>query len=214
MPDHNLEHRDFLSEVDKAWYTVVRRAAAIPGVQNQEYVQQTLQREANEVVPILPTAEQLELMMAEMHINARRTMQMCLLLVEEIKAIEEDPATISDSDNGDFTDNQVDDEQGTGIQFSPSQVEDFLQTLGHVEISSLGPDDTMCSICKEEYGEERGKTTGQASDADQGLPGEETSEYPVKLSCRHVFGDWCIRAWLLRQPASCPACRFQFLPVR
>lgn len=85
-------------------------------------------------------------------------------------------------------------EQGTGIQFSPSQVEDFLQTLGPVEISSLRTDDTKCSICKEEYGKVRGKSTGLVLDADQRLPGEETPEYPVKLSCRHVFGDWCIKA--------------------
>lgn len=192
---------------------VVRRAAAIPGVQTQVYVQQTIQREANEEVPILPTPEQLELMMAGMNINARRTMAMCLVIIEEIRAIEESTATISDSDDGDLVANQEDDELGTGVQFSPSQVDDFLQTLGRVELSSLGPDDMMCSICKEEYGEERGKTTGQASDADHRLPGEETPEYPVKLSCRHVFGNWCIKAWLLRQPASCPACRFQFLPV-
>lgn len=214
MPDHNLELPGFLSEADKAWYELVRRAATIPGIQTQEYVQQTIQREANEEVPILPTQEQLDLMMAEMDINARRRMQVCLLIIEEMRAIENDTDTIIDSAIYDFMDNQVDDEQETGIQFSPSQVEDFLQTLGHVEISSLGTDDTMCSICKENYGEERGKATGPASDADQRLPGEETPEYPVELSCRHVFGDWCIKAWLLRQPASCPACRFQFRPVR
>lgn len=192
---------------------VVRRAAAIPGVQIQVYVQQTIQREANGELPILPTPEQLELMMAGMDINARRTMAMCLVIIEEIRAIEESTATILISDVGDLMANQEDDELGTRVQFSSSQVDDFLHTLGRVEISSLGPDDMMCSICKEEYGEERGNTTGQASDADQRLPGEETPEYPVRLSCRHVFGNWCIKAWLLRQPASCPSCRFQFLPV-
>lgn len=58
MPVHNLEspvHRGFLSEADKAWYLVVRRVTTIPGVQTQVYVQQTIQREANGEVPILPT---------------------------------------------------------------------------------------------------------------------------------------------------------------
>lgn len=206
-------HRGFLSEADKAWYLVVRRAAAIR-VQTQVYLQQTIQREANGEVPILPTPEQLGLMVGEMDIDARQTMRICLMLIAEIRAIEENTATIIDSDNGDFMDDQADDEQGTGIQFSPSQVEDFLQTLVPEETSSLRTDDTNCSICKEKYGKERGNSTGLVSDADQRLLGEETPEYPVKLSCRHVFGGWCIKAWLLRQPASCPACRVQFRPVR
>lgn len=177
-------------------------------------MQQTIQREANGEVPILQTPEQLRLMVAEMDINARQTMRICLLLIAEIWAIEENTATIIDSDNGDFMEDQADDEQGAGIEFSPSQVEDFLQTLGPVETSSLGTDDKKCSICKDDYGNERGKSTGLVSDADERLPGGATPEYPVKLSCHHVFGDWCIKAGLLRQPASCPACRVQFRPVR
>lgn len=217
MPTNNLEstlHRDPLSEADRAWYLIVRRAAIIPEVQTQVYVQQTIQREVNGEVPILPTPEQLEQMTAHMNTHARWTMRTSLVLVEEIRASVEITATILANDDGDFIDYQADGEEGTGIRFSPSQVEDFLQTLSPVEISTLRTDDTKCSICKEEYGKERGKSTNLVSDADQRLPGEETSEYPVKLSCRHVFGDWCIKAWLLRQPASCPTCRFQFGPVR
>lgn len=214
MPVHNQVVRDFHFEADKAWYLVVRRAANIPGVQSQVYVQETMQREANGEVPILPSPEQIELLEAEMTTNSRRIMQMCLSLIREIRAIEENTATSVDIHSGDFMDNQVDYEQETGIQFSLSQVEEFLQTLGPVEISSLSTDDMKCSICMEEYGKERGNITGPASDAEQRLPGEETPEYPLKLSCRHVFGDWCIKTWLLRQPASCPACRFQFRPVR
>lgn len=213
MPVYNQVVRDFHIEADKAWYLVIRRAANIPGVQNQIYVQETMQREANGEVPILPTLEQTELIMAEMNTNSRRIMQMCLSLIREIRDIEENTATIIDSDNVDFMYDQVDYEQETGIQFSLSQVEDFLQTVCPVEISSLGTDDTECSICMEEYGKERGNITGPASDAEQRLLGEETPEYPLKLSCRHVFGDWCIKTWLLKQP-SCPTCRFQFRPVR
>lgn len=136
-------------------------------------MQQAIQREGNGEVPILLTPEQLGLMMAEMDTNARWTMRICLVLIEEIRAIEENTATIIDSDNGDFMDDQAYYEQGTGIQFSPSQVEDFLQTFVPVEISSLRTDDTKCSICKEEYSKERGKSTGLGSDADQRLPGEK-----------------------------------------
>lgn len=78
-----------------------------------------------------------------------------------------------------------------------------------LEISTLETDEVHCSICKAEYGTDRGEIYG-AEPADQGLFGEEAPEYTVKLSCGHVFGD---KKWLLEQPASCPICRFQFKPV-
>lgn len=103
-------------------------------------------------------------------------------------------------------------EEGNRVQFSPSQVDDFIQTLPRVEISKLEKDDVECSICKLEYGTHRKNTSTEAS-LDQRLPGEEEPEKPVKLSCGHIFGEWCIKSWLLEQPASCPTCRFQFQPV-
>lgn len=108
---------------------------------------------------------------------------------------------------------QADEEEGSVVQFSSSQVEDFVKTLSRVEISSLGTDELTCSICKLDYGEERGNSTEPVSDSDQRLPGEGPPEHPVKLSCGHVFGNWCIKTWLILQPASCPTCRFHFQPV-
>lgn len=107
---------------------------------------------------------------------------------------------------------QEDDKSGT--QFSPSQVEDFLQTSSPVEISTLEKDDQKCSICMSEYVKERGDTNKPAMESEQGLLGEDAPENPIKLPCGHVFGEWCIKAWLLKQRASCPVCRFQFRPVR
>lgn len=133
-------------------------------------------------------------------------MRTCLASIEEIRASEEATATVIDSDNGDFIDDQADDKKGTGIRFFPIQVENFLRTLDSLEISSLKTDDTKCSICRKEYGKEKGNSAGLASDAIT-VTGDETPEYPVKLSYRHVFGYWCIKTWLLRQPA-CPTCRF------
>lgn len=132
------------------------------------------------------------------------------MLIEEIRASGEVRAAILASNDGYFIGDRADGEERTGIRLSPSQVEDFLQTLSPVEISSLRMDDKKCSICKEEYGTERGNSTNLASDTDQRLSGEGVPEYPVRLSCRHVFGNWCIKAWLLREPASCPTC---FVPV-
>lgn len=102
----------------------------------------------------------------------------------------------------------------SGTQFSPSQVEDFLQTSSPVGISKLEKDDQRCSICMSEYVKERGDTKKPAVESEQRLLGEDAPENPIKLPCGHVFGEWCIKAWLLKQRASCPVCRFQFRPVR
>lgn len=107
---------------------------------------------------------------------------------------------------------QEDDKSGT--QFSPSQVEDFLQTSSPVGISTLEKDDQKCSICMSEYVKGKGDTNKPAMESEQGLLGEDAPENPIKLPCGHVFGEWCIKAWLLKQRASCPVCRFQFRPVR
>ena len=212
MPVNDREspvNRGPMSQADRAWYPIVRRIAAIPEVQTQDYVQQAVQREANGDSPILPTPEELELLTADLSDDTRWTIQTCIVLFEEIRASEEFETTMLASDSRDSND-----ERGSGIQFSPSQVEEFLQTLSRVEIGTLGTDNKKCSICKQEYGTTRGGSTKLASDSNQGLPGEEVPEHPVKLSCTHVFGEWCIKTWLLGQPASCPVCRFQFEPVR
>lgn len=105
-----------------------------------------------------------------------------------------------------------DPQEGSGVQWSPHQIEDFLQTLPRMETGTLGPDDLKCAICQSEFGKERGE--GETSDSGQALPGQESAEYPVKLPCGHVFGLWCIETWLLNaQPASCPLCRYLFQPV-
>lgn len=217
MPVNDPEspvNRGPISEADRAWQQILRRISAIPGVQTQYYVQQAIQREANGEAPILPTREELGLITADLNNNAGWTIQTSLVLFDEIRASEEFEARTLASDIRDFDNGQADDEQGSGIQFSSSQVEEFLQTLSRVEISTLGTDNVKCSICKQEYGILREDSTELASGSDQGLPGEETPEYPVKLSCGHVFGEWCIKTWLLGQPASCPTCRLQFEPVR
>lgn len=105
-----------------------------------------------------------------------------------------------------------DPEEGSGIRWPPRQIEHFLQTLPRMETGTLGPDDLKCAICQSEFGKERGEV--EALDSGQGLPGQESAEYPVKLPCGHVFGLWCIETWLLNaQPASCPLCRYLFQPV-
>lgn len=113
-------------------------------------------------------------------------------------------------------------QERNGVQWFPKQIEDFLQTLPRMEeTGTLGPDDDddlKCAICQSEFGKERGEGEGETSSSDsshEGLSGQESAEYPVKLPCGHVFGLWCIKTWLLNaQPASCPLCRYLFQPVR
>lgn len=112
------------------------------------------------------------------------------------------------------------------IQFSPEQVDEFVQSLPRMKNSSLGEEERICSICAFEYGDVRGILAAPVSGKgkniimpysdlvdDEGLPGEELPEAAAKLPCGHVYGDWCIKTWLLEQPATCPACRYCFQPV-
>lgn len=101
----------------------------------------------------------------------------------------------------------------SGIQFSPNQVKDFLQDPSREVIGTIEKDDQNCPICRSEYAKGGGGTTEPGLDSDQGLPVEDAPECPVKLPCGHLFGNCCIKIWLLQQPASCPLCRSRFVPV-
>lgn len=115
----------------------------------------------------------------------------------------------------------VPEEAQNKIQFSPEQVDEFVQSLTRMKTSSLETEDQTCSICKFDYGRVRGNLAEpaydikqkQVSDCDQGLPGEEMPEYAAKLPCGHVYGEWCLKTWFLSQPATCPTCRFCFQPL-
>lgn len=140
--------------------------------------------------------------------SRRRAMHPSL---DEFRDFRQFVAAISAIYGGDF--DEPDEEEVSWMKLSYSRVEDFVKTLARVEISTLGAEDLKCSICKLEYGKGRGNIAEPASDSDQELLGEETPEDPVKLWCGHVFGDCCIKTWLVEQPGSCPTCRFQYQPV-
>lgn len=211
------------SEADRVWYRIVRQVVSMrrrlgsrsEGAQTQsEYIQQCLQREANGEAAILPTPEELKLMLTNINGTARTLVHASLDLFKECRAFEQYAANaLASFVGGDIGRLADDDKEGSGgIQFSPSQVEDFVQTLVRVELTTLETDEAHCSICKMEYGTDRGGTDG-TEPVDQGLPSEDAPEYPVKLSCCHVFGECCMKTWLLGQLASCPTCRVQFKPV-
>lgn len=112
------------------------------------------------------------------------------------------------------------------IQFSPEEVDRFLDSLPRLKNGSLGKEEN-CSICLFGYGEVRGKLAApvevsgkgkkrmSVSDdvVEEGLPGEELPELAAKLPCGHIYGELCIKTWLLERPATCPTCRYCFQPV-
>lgn len=179
------------------------------------YIQTSLQREANGEAAIMPTPGELKKILAGINDPASTLIQASLESFKECRAFEEYAATMLSA--GSFIADGGDEEregESIGIQLSPDQVEDLVTTSARVEIGALESDEMECSICKLEYGTYRGEEICSIEPAfDQGLPGEAAPEQPVKLPCGHVFGEWCIKAWLLEQPASCPTCRFQFKPV-
>lgn len=185
------------------------------GAQAQRYIQTCLQREAYGEAAIIPTPEELKQILTGLKYRARMLVQASFTSFKECRALEECAATILSADG--FATDDVDEEregESIGIQLSPSQFEDFLKTSARVEMGALESDEVECSICKLEYGTYRGEETNNTEPAlDQGLPGEGISEQPVKLPCGHLFGEWCIKIWLLEQLASCPICRIQFKPV-
>lgn len=96
-------------------------------------------------------------------------------------------------------------DEGSNVTLPPNNVDHLLQTSSCLEINKLALNDLNCSICHLEYGKDN---TEPALEPNQQLPGQESAEYPIKLPCGHVFGDWCIRRWLRdAHPASCPLCR-------
>lgn len=209
MPVNSLESfvdRGPPTVADRTWFRIVRRVTDIRGTQTLQY---SIHPRGHGEVPLLPASEELELMMAEMNTTTRRAIHATIALLENLGTLESVTDWIAPSDDENF----YYDEDHSRIQFSSSQVEDFMQNLSRVEIGTLGMDDLRCSICKEEYGKLRGDSTEPASGSDPRLPGEEMPEHPLGLPCGHVFGEWCIRTWLREQPASCPTCRFHFKPL-
>lgn len=213
MPINSLESfvdRGPPTAADRTWFRIVRRVADIRGTQTEQYSLQTSLREASgyREVSLSPASEELELMLADMNTTTRRAIHATLPLLENM-GTPDSVTWITPSDDENFYHG----EDESGILFSTNQVEAFMQSLSRVEMGTLGTEDLSCSICKEEYGKQRGDSTQPASGSDPRLLDEESPEHPLELPCRHVFGEWCIRTWLLEQPASCPTCRFRFKPV-
>lgn len=209
MPVNSLESfvdRGPPTVADRSWFGIALRVTDIRGTQTLQY---PISPSGHGDVSFSPALEDLELMLADMNTTTRRAIHATIPLFENFRTLDSVIDWIPPSGDENI---YHDDEEQIEIQFSTNQVDKFMQNLSRVDIVTLGTDDLRCSICKEEYGKQRGDSTDPASSFDPRLPGEEMSEHPLELPCHHVFGEWCIKTWLLGQPASCPMCRFHLKP--
>lgn len=171
---------------DRFWFQVVRRVAEIRGTRTHVYLIRTSQREANGLggIQILPTSQDLKLLLADMNATTRRAIQASVVLMEGLRFIGSITEMISSGGVEDF--GQADDEEESGIRFA-SRVEDIMQSLSRMRMGGLETNDRSWSTCMEEFSKQRGDNNEPASGSDPRLPGGGAPEYPVKLTC-HVFG--------------------------
>lgn len=105
--------------------------------------------------------------------------------------------------------------------FSAVEVDEFLKTVGKVDVGSLQQDAKKCDICKKYFSHLPGAasytspTPASASDthkpAEQSVHDEEELESPVRLACGHVYGENCLKTWIsgkgIGNLPTCPMCR-------
>ncbi|KAI9753651.1 MAG: hypothetical protein M4579_005060 [Chaenotheca gracillima] len=79
------------------------------------------------------------------------------------------------------------------VSFGPKRAtKRFIESLKPFDLSTLDKDDQNCSICMEPFGKAE--------------PIKGKIEHPIKLPCKHVFGQTCITTWL-EGHSTCPVCR-------
>lgn len=99
------------------------------------------------------------------------------------------------------------------LQFSHKKVDRFMYSLKRTDISSLAEDDELCDICFLCFGEWRWEDRHTANSGDSEpfkVLVDMMPENPVRLSCGHIFGELCLRTWMMRiskGPFTCPKCR-------
>lgn len=105
------------------------------------------------------------------------------------------------------------------LRFSHKKVDRFMYSLSRTDTSSLAEDDKLCEICFLCFGEWRWEDRYTVNAGDSGpfkVLVDMMPENPVRLSCGHIFGELCLRTWMMRipkGPLKCPKCRTKFSRV-
>lgn len=104
-------------------------------------------------------------------------------------------------------------------QYSHKTVDRLMYSLHRTDVSSLAEDDKLCEICFLCFDEWRWDEEWQIIANNAGGHSEPFQvlidmmpENPVRLSCGHIFGELCLRTWLIQiirkgLPPTCPKCR-------
>lgn len=102
--------------------------------------------------------------------------------------------------------------------FSAAEVDEFMKTLGKVDVGSLQQDAKECDICMNDFSHLPGTAscTSPTPASDTHKPAEksihdEEVESPVRLACGHVYGENCLKTWIsgkgIGNLPTCPMCR-------
>lgn len=96
------------------------------------------------------------------------------------------------------------------------EVDQFMYSLNQIDIGTLAEDNKLCEICFLCFDEWRWDDKRPA-DAGALKPFEVLNdmmpENPVRLPCGHIFGELCLRTWIMKMdegPPTCPKCRRGF----
>lgn len=148
--------------MDRSWYQIIHLVVTLRGGEaqtQQAYIQQCLRTEANGEAAILPSPEELDLMLADLGSACQSYIRAFNQSFEQFRRIEQLRATEQSRPIEEFPETELASESESGrIQFSPCQVDKFLQTLARVGMSTLEEsEEATCSICLQEYGTDRGE---------------------------------------------------------
>lgn len=99
------------------------------------------------------------------------------------------------------------------LRLSRKEVDRFMYSLDRTDVSSLAKADKLCDICFLCFGEWRWEDRRPANAGDSEPFKVRVNMMPenaVRLSCGHLFGELCLRTWMMRNrkgPLTCPKCR-------
>lgn len=108
-----------------------------------------------------------------------------------------------------------------GIQGLADRILDLITGLPTIPLSEIHTQEQFCLLCKVPFHDGARQPVSTADAA--ATPDPDPIERPVRLACGHIFGDQCLKSWLIEQDKytgvrirskECPVCRQQVLPAK